>query len=237
MKNSNHRYFVEAENKANGQFSNASGFQDGFDNFDDELMADGTEAQKASTSQPYIINVANTTGAAINNVLVLGANNNVTAPNFGNPVGITITMGIANVTYTEFLFQTMNKPFLVGLTYLQSVNPAQVLETLALRHKDSNGNLCDKTIVPIIDPYQQQNNVIAIKNLYTVDGLAQFTLSSVLANTTMKLYIYPAEKLDLRRALAGNSVEAGYSDPKIVKAQTLNIAPSAVKALSLASRG
>lgn len=233
MKNSNHRYFVEAEKKASGDFSNANGFSDGWDNFDDELMADGTEAQKAQTSQPYIINVTNTTGAAINNVLVLGANNNVTAVNFGNPVGITITMGLANVTYTEFLFQTMNKPFLTGLTYLQSANASQVLETLALRHKDSNGNLCDKTIVPIIDPYQQQNNVIAIKNLYTVDGLTLFTLSSVLANTTMKIYIYPAEKLDLRRALAGNSVEAGYSDPKIVKGQTVTIAPNALRALAM----
>lgn len=234
MKNSNHRYFVEAENAANGKFSNANGFQNDWDNFDDELMADGTEAQKASTSQPYIINVTNTTGAAINNVLVLGANNNVNAANFGNPAGITISMGLANVTYTEFLFQSMTKPFLVGLTYLQSANESQILETLSLRHKDSNGNLCDKTIVPIIDPYQQQTKVVAIKNLYTIDGLAQITLSSVLANATLKLYIYPAEKLDLRRALAGNSVEAGYSDPKIVKGQTVTIAPAAVKALAMA---
>ncbi len=79
-------------------------------------------------------------------------------------------MGISGITYSEFLYQSMNKPFVVGLTYYQSATTNQVLETITLISRDVNGNESQKTLVPTIDPYQQQSTVIAIKYSYKIDG-------------------------------------------------------------------
>ena len=82
-----------------------------------------------------------------------------------------INMGISGITYSEFLYQSMNKPFVVGLTYYQSATTNQVLETLTLISRDVNGNESQKTLVPTIDPYQQQSTVIAIKYSYKIDRI------------------------------------------------------------------
>lgn len=236
MKN-NKRYFQEASQDVHEKFNNAAGdFEaagDNWEGFDDELMADGdgSEAQAAPTSQPYIINVTNVDVPNLLNVFILGANSNVlfAAPSFGNAAAVSITMGIPNITYQEFLFQTMSKPFLVALTYLQSSNATQILEAVTIRHKDSNGNLCDKPFIPIVDPYQQQTNVLAMKYLYTVDGLTTLTIATLYGSTTLKIYLYPADKIDLRRGLVGKGVQAQYSKPNVVNQQKVTISSSAIK--------
>ena len=235
MKNkSNYRYFVEAkENVKDEKFLNLNGFVDDFEGFDDEMLnADATPAEKAVTSQPYIINIENTSTADISNVKVLGANQNlVGVSNYGNNASIDITMGIANSTYAEFLFQTQSQPFTVGLTYLQSANASQVLETFTLQHKDSNGNLTQKTIVPILDPYQQISTSVPVKQIYSVDGNTMYTFNQILASATLKLYVYPTGKINIRRGLANMPVESAYGNPGIIKDQKVTLSAGAINAL------
>jgi len=235
------KYFNEVNEFANQNFHSFDGddfdFSDedyGFDDdygYDDYGYADGTTAQANATptSQPYIINVKNTTASAINNVTVLGAYTFIgtTAPAYGNTSGISITMGIANVTYTEFLYQSMNKPFSVGLTYTSSDTPAQVLETITVTQKDINGNISSRVLTPTIDPYQFQNDKIAFKFEYRIDGFTNLTISSILASTTMKLYFYPSETVSISRALAGRQAVQDYGSPKVVKGTTIKLPPSA----------
>jgi hypothetical protein len=224
------KYFSEVENKASRDFNSFDGafeFTDdgsyGFSDYDNADGIGGTVA--APTSQPYIVNVKNTTGADIANVTLLGAYSAIgtAAPGYGNATGISISMGIANVTYNEFLWQSQNKPFTVGLTYLSSATAAQVLETMTITQKDVNGNVASKVLTPTIDPYQNQTDKVAFKFEYRIDGYTYVTLSSVLAGATLKIYMYPSETVSVSRALAGRQAVQGYGNPRVVAGQTITV--------------
>ena len=177
-------YFNEAQDDANDNFFNYDGDEnfdfvddednfDGFDGDDDDAFDMATGGGMGSpTSQPYIVVIKNTSTAVAHPVTILGSYSTLstTAPNYQNVASISITMGISGITYDEFLYQSMNKPFVCGLTYLQSSTANQVLETLTLIQKDVNGNESQKTLVPTIDPYQQQATIIALKFSYKIDG-------------------------------------------------------------------
>lgn len=239
-------YFAQAQDEANENFFNATGFDDDFsfvgdDEFDgfygddDMFGADGGEmgAISAPTSQPYIVVIANTNTATAYPVTILGAYSTLaySSPNYQNSAAISITMGISGITYNEFLYQSMNKPFVVGLTYLQSSTANQVLETLTLIQKDVNGNESQKTLVPTIDPYQQQSTIIAVKFSYKIDGFTSVVLSSLLASATAKIYFYPAETSSISRTLTGQRAVAGYGNPNIVKADKVVLSNKAIQAL------
>jgi hypothetical protein len=196
-------------------------------------MATG-EADSAPTSQPYIVNIKNTNTVSGFPVTILGAYSTLafTSPNYQNNGAISITMGISGVTYGEFLYQSMNKPFVVGLTYLQSSTANQVLETLTLIQKDVNGNESQKTLVPTIDPYQQQSTIIAVKFSYKIDGFTAVVISSVLASTTAKIYFYPAETSTIGRTLTGQRAVAGYGNPNIIKSDKVVLSPKVARLLS-----
>jgi hypothetical protein len=227
------KYFEDVNEFANENFFSFDGdfeFADeedfGFDYESDGYNADGQAANAAPTSQPYIVNVRNTTASAINNVTILGAYTFIgtTSPAYGNTSGISISMGIANVTYTEFLYQSMNKPFSVGLTYTSADTAAQVLETITVTQKDINGNVSSKVLTPTIDPYQFQTDKIAFKFEYRVDGFTNLTISSILAATTMKIYMYPSETVSVSRALAGRAAVQDYGKPSVVRGTKIQIA-------------
>ena len=240
-------YFAQAQDEANENFFNYGGFDDDlsftgddeFDGFygdDDMYSADGDTDMgggSAPTSQPYIVVITNTNTATAYPVTILGAYNTLafTSPNYQNAAAISITMGISGITYGQFLYQSMNKPFTVGLTYLQSSTANQVLETLTLIQQDVNGNESQKTLVPTIDPYQQQSTIIAVKFTFKIDGFTSVVLSRLLASATAKIYFYPAETSSIARTLTGQRAVAGYGNPNIVKSDKVVLSEKAVRAL------
>ena len=117
----------------------------------------------------------------------------------------------------------MNNPYSVGLTYVQSATANQILETISVNTRDANGNEAQKTLVPTIDPYQQQSTVLAMKYAYRIDGFTKLIIRQVLANATVKLYFYPSDNINLARGLAGQNVSRQYGNPGIVKAQTIKL--------------
>ena len=226
------RYLSNARQSAMESFSNADGFIDQDLSFtgDDFFRADGGMAmgQDIQTSQPYIINVTSTSGSAVSNFDVLGSYQYINNAGFqtnGNLVigSITISSGIPNITYQEMLYQFMNNPYSVGLTYIQSATANQVLQTLAVNTRDANGNLAQKTLVPTIDPYQQQTNIIAMKYAYRIDGFTKITIAQVLANATVSLYFYPADNINLARALGGQAVSRQFGTPPVTNGQTIKL--------------
>tara|TARA_R110000823_G_scaffold303712_4_gene425177 strand:+ start:1731 stop:2492 length:762 start_codon:yes stop_codon:yes gene_type:complete len=240
-------YFAQAQDDANDNFFNYDG-DDDFDFVEDEMdefdsfdgddddafdMATGGGGNAAPTSQPYIVVIRNTSAAVAHPVTILGSYNTLgqTAPSYQNAASISITMGISGISYQEFLYQSMNKPFVVGLTYYQSSTVNQVLETLTLIQKDVNGNESQKTLVPTIDPYQQQSTIIAIKFSYKIDGFTSVVMSSLLGGATAKLYFYPAETSSIARTLTGRRAVSGYGNPNIVKSDKISLSASATRAL------
>ena len=211
------KYFSDARQAANENFNSANGAE--------FLNANGGSSAGlgGATAQPYILSIANSTTDAVASVIIGGAYTNLQATNFGNNVAITISMGIANLTYGEFLYQSMNKPFVVGLTYLSSANASQVLETLTIKQKDINGNESSKVIVPTLDPYQQQGDKVAISFNWKFDGFTSVTIANILASATLKAYLYPAENVSTGRALTGGSVVKGFASPDIVKKDKIEV--------------
>lgn len=224
-------YLAKAQRSAMESFSNADGFIDSDLSFtgDDFFNAGGDSmGQSVQTSQPYIVDITSTSGSAVPNFEVLGSYQYINNAGFtanGNLVigSVTISSGISDITYREMLYQFMNNPFSVGLTYIQSSTANQVLETLSVNTKDANGNTAQKTLVPTIDPYQQQTNIIAMKYAYRIDGFTKIIIRQVLVNSTIKLYFYPADNINLSRALGGNSVSRQFGTPPVTNGQTIRI--------------
>ena len=224
------KYLANAQRNAMESFSNADGFIDNDLSFtgDDFFNAEGMGGGNVQTSQPYILDITSTSGSAVSNFEVLGSYQYINNAGFtagGDLVigSITISSGISDVNYREMLYQFMNNPYSVGLTYIQSATANQVLETLSVNTKDANGNLAQKTLVPTIDPYQQQTTIIAMKYAYRIDGFTKIIIRQVLANATVKLYFYPADNINLARALGGNSVSRQFGTPPVTNGQTIRI--------------
>jgi hypothetical protein len=225
------KYLASAQRNAMESYANADGFIDDDLSFTGEdffMNANGRGAGNAPTSQPYIVDITSTSGSAVQNFEVLGSyqyiNDAGFQPNGDLVIGsITISSGITDITYREMLYQFMNQPYSVGLTYIQSATANQVLETISVNTRDANGNTAQKTLVPTIDPYQQQTNIIAMKFAYRIDGFTKLIVRQILANATLKLYFYPADNINLSRALGGASVTRQFGNPNVVNGQTIKL--------------
>jgi len=240
------QYMQNARNFANENYLNADGFIDDdtsyFTGSEDFFNADGMPmasmpAASVPTSQPYIITVSNASATAVSNFDVLGAYQylQTTLGTYTNGSltisGITISSGISNVTYQQFLYQSMNSPFSVGLTYIQAVNvQAQITQPLTLNTQDANGNQALKAIIVTIDPYQQQTGVVAVKQLYRIDGYTKITIATVLPSAVFQMQFYPADNINLARGLSGRPASRQFGNPKIVKDSVAVIGGDVVKA-------
>lgn len=254
------QYMENARNFANENYLNADGFIDDdsmyFTGGDDFFNADGgmpmaqPQMQSAPTSQPYIITVSNASNTSISNFDVLGAYqyiNNASMPSTpvttttysngslvatGTAIQVTVSSGISNVTYQQFLYQSMNSPFSVGLTYIQSLggSSAQITQPITLNTQDANGNQALKTLVITIDPYQQQTTVVAVKQLYRIDGYTKLTISTLLPNAVVQFQFYPADNINIARGLAGRSASRQFTNPQVVKSSVAVIGGDTVKA-------
>lgn len=182
--------------------------------------ADGT-GNNAPQSQPYIITISNASATAVSSFDVLGAYSYLNNSGFTNGSltisGVTISSAISNVNYQQFLYQSMNQPFAVGLTYIESVSGAssQITQVFTLNTQDANGNQLLRTIVPTIDPYQQQSTIVAVKQLYSIDGFTKLTFNSIQASVVFRVHFYPASNINLANGLQGASVSQTFGNPNI----------------------
>jgi len=223
------KYLQNAKNFANEKYVNAIGF-DYFAGGDSFFDADGAGAPAPDaggvpsmgamrTSQPYIITVSNASATSTSNFDVLGAYQYLGTGSFssGNLTlgNIVISSAISNITYQEFLYQSMNSPFSVGLTYIESISGSstQVSQTLTLNTRDANGNQALKTLVPTIDPYQQQSGIVALNQLYDIDGFTKITITTVLPSVVFRIHFYPRANLNVARGLRGNQVASDFGSP------------------------
>lgn len=233
------KYFAQAEEEANESYLNYGGYPSTDADFDDYVEAAGgsymnqTGAQGmggAPTSQPYIITISNTTTNSIASNVIGKAFANITASGNGINTGATYTMGISGTTYVEFLYQQLNKPFIVGLTYVDASDQAQALKTLQLKVRDTNGNVQERTIVPTVDPYQQQTDILAIRQSWRWDGFTSIAVD-LNASASATFYFYPSENVNLTRGLAGQSVARGYGNPNVVRQDKVVLGQGVAEAL------
>lgn len=224
------KYLAAARESAHQRYLNADGFGDMyFANEGEFFNADAAPSVAPAvgnmrTSQPYIILVSNASATTVSNFDVLGAYqylNNTGFDASGNlTIGnVTISSQISNVSYRELLYQSMNSPFSVGMTYLEvlSGSNSQATTPFTLNTRDANGNEAKRSYIPTIDPYQQQNNMTIVNQLYRIDGFTKLTFSSIAASIQFRIHFYPQDNINIARGLEGRNPSAQFGNPRIVR--------------------
>lgn len=137
----------------------------------------------------------------------------------------TISSQVSGVTYRQFLYQSMNNPFNVGLTYVKDTNSGNDASSpFSLTTKDASGNIATRNMTNVVDPYQFQTTVIANRYAYAIDGYTGLIFSQLTGTTnSIFIYFYPSDNINSARALVGRPVSRGYANPQVIKSQPIKI--------------
>ena len=210
-------FFSNRENEAmNNRFYNAS--NDNFYNGDGYYNADAgmmTLDMGAEASQPYIIQVANSTTSSTT-VTLFNSNLNLlpTANNFGNAAAVTVTMQNGNLTYGQFLGQLREKPFRISQVYQVSTTNAQVTQALSFTTFDTFGASTNYSRAPIINPFQNQTGTSVLDYPFTVDGNTALSFV-LLGSATVVFQFFPNKVYNISHGLAGRPVNVMLGNPRI----------------------
>lgn len=176
-------------------------------------MLKSNESNEISTSLPLVISIKNDLDISIRNISLFShfEENDISFNEKGNYVkeGLEISSDVPEISYKKINEYLKNNSVDIGLTYIQSSTENQILESFIFKYQDSKGLFFGKKINPIIDPYQQQNKIVAVKSKYTLDENSSIIYSVINPKTTLKIYFYPAKNISLNYPIfKGESREA-----------------------------
>jgi hypothetical protein len=197
-------------------------FDDDMSYFDDDAMSYASGQQAQAVSDPYVIQYENTTLGTLQAVM-FGYNDFFGAsPQFGNPVGITVT-NLQGGSYGRLLAQSNNKFFKIGKWRFQSANTSQLSQTLTLTHYDANGKQYSTPLNLSImrDAYQFQNDILDVTKPVTIDGNSQITFP-LLATTIFVISIFPTSVISGKAVLNGGTSLNSARAPRL---SGKNVAP------------
>jgi hypothetical protein len=153
--------------------------------------------EKVIISQPYMIKVENTTEESIEDVLLFFANNQDESAFNSNgdyiKNGIIISCEIPNISYRQTVRNFISSKENIGLTYMVSTNRQQLLEPFLFKNQNPNGNTYEKLITPVFSPEQYQQNIMAVKEDYFLDGNSSIIFKKVYPKTSVIIYFHPTE--------------------------------------------
>jgi hypothetical protein len=175
----------------------------------------------------YILQISNSSNAAISNFDVFGASiylngsyGGATWSNGGNLTlnGVTISSVFGNVTYQQMLASSASKPFTSGGVYLQSIagSTAQVTDVYNITSQTAGGELFQSPVAPILDGYQFNAGITYNNTSFNIEPLTKLTWSTIYPNAVFQIRIFPANIIDPSNALNGNNVQQGYSKPRVI---------------------
>lgn len=162
--------------------------------------------------QPFILTISNNSDTAISNLDVLGAHAYIGNAGFTDGSltinGVTISSGISEMTYEQFLYKCMQEPFSVGLSFIESVfdSTSQINQTFTLNTQDANGNQVVQSIEPSFDPYHQESTIVAVKQEFSIDAFTKLNFSTVNASAVFRIHFYPTSIINLAAGLQGESI-------------------------------
>lgn len=159
--------------------------------------------------QRFILTISNNSDTAISNLDVLGADTYIGNAGFTDGRltinGVTISSGISEMTYEQFLYQCKQEPFSVGLSFIESVfgSTSQIIQTFTLNTQDANGNKVVRSIEPSFDPYHQESTIVAVKQEFSIDAFAKLNFRTINASTEFRIHFYPTSIINLAAGLQG----------------------------------
>lgn len=166
---------------------------------------------------PYIIQIRNTSGLAVNNVDIGDSFTNRSSSNYGQSDSIAITSTVPGVTYLEYLAQTESQPFLVGLTMVISSTSGQVERNVQVAHRNALGDGISYSLAAVIDPYQHQTDRVIDNHEYMMDGMTRLRIARIAAGATVTVRQYPKNTFDAAQIVIGNIALQNYQNPNVIK--------------------
>jgi hypothetical protein len=159
--------------------------------------------------QPFILTISNNSDTTISNLDVLGAHTYIGNAGFTDGSltinGVTISSGISEMNYEQFLYHCMQQPFSVGLSFIESVfgSTSQISQTFTLNTQDANGNEFVRSLKPSFDPYAQESIIVAVKQQFSIDAFTKLNFSTVNASAVFRIHFYPTSIINLAAGLQG----------------------------------
>jgi hypothetical protein len=151
------------------------------------------------TSTPYVIKITNDLDITIENFSLFGLyeENDKYFDENGNLVkdGLTISSDVSEISYKKICQNFKTNAFKIGLIYIRSFTDNQILENFTFKYQNANGIFFGNKIIPTIDPYQQQTNIVAIKSGYIFDENTSIIYSKIHPKTTLYLYFYQTSEI------------------------------------------
>lgn len=197
---------------------------DGMDYFDanDDAMSYATGQRAMAVSDPYVIQYENNTAGDLTAVMFGYNDFFFDNPQFGNPVGITIS-NLQGGSYARLIAQSNNKFFKIGKWRFQSATPSQLQQTLNLTHYDGNGKQYTTPLNLSImrDAYQFQSDIIDITKPMTIDGNSQINFV-LKASAVLVISIFPVAMISGKAQLNGGSSLNSARAPRL---SGKNVAP------------
>ncbi len=159
--------------------------------------------------KPFILTISNKSDNAISNLDVLGADAFIGNAGFTDGSltnnGVTISSGISEMNYEQFLYQCMQRTFSVSLTIIEGIfgSTSQISQTFTLNTQDANGNQVVRSIEPSFDPYHQESTIVAVKQQFSIDAFTKLNFSTVNASAVFRIHFYPTSIINLAAGLQG----------------------------------
>jgi hypothetical protein len=232
-------YFFAQEHIANESWDNAIGdvnWNDmtgadayGFaaDGAQDEnaiAAAQGLVSKAYDQSRPLIINLDNTTGAAVSNVsflqpvVALGSN---AAGNYAVNAGIVPTCGNVGQTYDIVLRTLQSVQYYINTVYQECATTSQLTKSFSVTYNKLDGSSVTQPYYPKLDPNQNITTVITVKVSFLLNYYTKITLASLVANDDVTFSMYYSVENDPTRGMVfGNSVKQ-FGDPMFRKPLTI----------------
>lgn len=105
-----------------------------------------------------------------------------------------------------------------------------VTAAINLTQLDATNESTTKTLLPKINPMQQQANVLEFYNTFKINGYTNLVIT-IPASTTIKYSFYASATVDPGRKLGNVAEIKDYKGPQISKPQQVVISPAAAAAL------
>jgi hypothetical protein len=246
--NSKHQKYL---NEAEELYSSANGYDEDFaydgmadafaanalqgDLDENRLYADGSEAAAATTipdfDRTYTLTLTNTV-AVDTPVTIFGANQFLTAVNFGLPA--TVTAAVGESSYQEMLFETQNSPFIISGFRVTSANATQLDQVLTITKRDGNGQTCSYPL-QVGNYFSAFQFQAGIREVYpyniTMAGTTRISFT-LLASATVVLVFFVGKRLGIDNKLHGKPItEVSVHKLPFVARQQLTLAPNTIAAL------
>ena len=177
-------------------------------------------AVRHDVASPYIVNIVNSTGAALTAIL-FGHNIYAATANYGSAVGLVVTNAAdPNGSYYQLLSQSATKPFVVNRWRFISSTTSQLSQTMTVTFTEANGRRVTLPISLVVhkDAFQNATDSVDVTYPLKIDGDTYLSIS-IVAGATLTLVMFPSQIADVSALMTQQTAVRPYADPVLSLAE------------------